>query len=98
MYFSISKDEQEKRFKEIINSPLKRWKYSDVDRNALKLWDKYTEYKEKMFDKTDTEFATWEVFKANRKPKARIESLEYILQNIPYQIKNDEILKHENID
>ena len=88
LYFSISKDEQEKRFAEIIESPLKKWKYSDVDKNALELWDKYTEYKEKMFDKTNTEFAPWKIFKANRKSKARIESLEYILENIPYQVKD----------
>ncbi len=98
LYFSISKDEQEKRFAEIIESPLKKWKYSDVDKNALELWDKYTEYKEKMFDKTNTEFAPWKIFKANRKSKARIESLEYILENIPYQVKNEEVLKHEDID
>ena len=98
LYFSISKDEQEKRFAEIIESPLKKWKYSDVDKNALELWDKYTEYKEKMFDKTNTEYAPWKIFKANRKSKARIESLEYILENIPYQVKNEEVLKHEDID
>ena len=47
-YFSISKNEQESRFDDIKNSPLKKWKYSKVDQKALKLWDKYTEYKEKM--------------------------------------------------
>gem|GEM_PF-3313711 len=69
-----------------------------MDKNALELWDKYTEYKEKMFDKTNTEYARWKIFKANRKSKARIESLEYILENIPYQVKNEEVLKHEDID
>ena len=98
LYFSISRDEQERRFKEIVSSPLKKWKYSDVDKNALELWDKYTEYKEKMFAQTSTDFAPWKVFKANKKSRARIESLEYILDSIPYTVKDPENLKHEEIE
>ena len=98
LYFSISKDEQEKRFKDIINDPLKKWKYSAVDKTALELWDKYTDYKEKMFKKTSTDYAPWKIIKANRKTKARVEALEYILENIPYTVKDEEILKHEEVD
>ena len=98
LYFSISKDEQEKRFSEIVESPLKKWKYSNVDENALIIWDQYTDYKEKMFTKTSTDAAPWKVLKANRKSKARIESLEYILNQIPYQVKDDEVIKHEEIE
>ena len=98
LYFSISKEEQEKRFNDIIESPLKKWKYSSVDQKALELWDTYTFYKEKMFEKTNTEVAPWKVIKANRKSKARIESLEYILDTIPYEVKDADILKHEEID
>ncbi len=47
LYFSISKEEQAKRFADIIENPLKKWKYSPVDAKALDLWDVYTEYKEK---------------------------------------------------
>lgn len=98
LYFSISKDEQEKRFEEIKVDPLKKWKYSDVDQKALELWDKYTDYKEKMFSVTSTDIAPWKIFKANRKAKARIEALEYILEKIPYHVKDQEVLKHEEID
>ncbi len=98
LYFSISKDEQERRFKDIVNSPLKKWKYSDVDQNALQLWDKYTEYKEKMFEKTSTETAPWKTFKANKKSVARVEALEYILEKIPYTVKDSDNLKHEEIE
>ena len=98
LYFSISRDEQERRFSEIISDPLKKWKYSDVDKNALELWDKYTEYKEKMFSKTSTDGAPWKVFKANKKSKARIEALEYILEKIPYTIKDTDALIHEEIE
>jgi polyphosphate kinase 2 len=98
LYFSISKDEQEKRFAEIIESPLKKWKFSNVDENALELWDSYTLYKEKMFSKTNTKYAPWKILNANRKSKARIDSLEYILDHIPYQVKDPEVLKHEEIE
>lgn len=98
LYFSISKDEQEKRFAEIIDDPLKKWKYSPVDAKALELWDTYTEYKEKMFDVSDTDFAPWKILKANKKSKARIEALEYILQQIPYEPKNENLVKHESLD
>ena len=79
VYFSISKEEQAKRFKEISASPLKRWKITDVDRNAQTLWDEYTVYKQRMFEHTDTKLAPWKVIDANMKTNARIEALEYIL-------------------
>ena len=66
-YFSISKDEQARRFKDIKASPVKKWKFSAVDKAALGLWDDYTEYKTKMFEKTNTKFAPWLVIKANKK-------------------------------
>ena len=85
LYFSINKEEQAKRFKEIKASPLKRWKMTSVDENAQRLWDDYTEYKEKMFDETNTENAPWKIFDANKKTTARIEALQYIWDNIPYE-------------
>ena len=98
LYFSISRDEQERRFEEIKISPLKKWKYSPVDQHAIELWDLYTEYKEKMFSTTSTDIAPWKVFKANRKSKARVEALEYILEKIPYTVKDPEVLIHEEIE
>lgn len=97
LYFSISKDEQERRFNEIKNSPLKKWKYSDVDKKALKLWDRYTEYKEKMLANTSTDHAPWKIFKANKKTMSRIEALEYILEKIPYQVKDMDAIKHQDL-
>lgn len=98
-YFSISKDEQEKRFEEIISSPVKKWKYSKVDQKALKLWDSYTQYKERMFETTDTEIAPWNIIKANKKSKARIEVIKRILDLVPYTPKDvagiDYIIKKE---
>lgn len=85
LYFSISKEEQEKRFKEISASPLKRWKMTDVDRKAQELWDKYTTYKLRMFEHTNTPHAPWKIIDANVKTNARIEALEYILAQIDYK-------------
>ena len=88
-YFSISKDEQERRFKDIKASPVKKWKFSAVDKAALSLWDDYTNYKKKMFDKTDTEFAPWIVVKANRKMRARVEVIQKLLELVPYERNKD---------
>jgi len=97
-YISISKSEQKKRFEEIKSSAIKKWKFSDVDKKALELWDDYTEYKNRMFKKTDTEIAPWKVIKANRKTEARVEALEHILNSIPYDFKDQEVLKHIDFD
>lgn len=83
-YFSISKTEQAKRFADIKSSPVKKWKFSPVDQRAIRLWDKYTEYKKTMFDKTDTEIAPWHIIRANRKSSARLEAIRKVLEIIPY--------------
>ena len=85
LYFSISKKEQAKRFKDIKNSPLKRWKMSPVDDKAQELWDEYTAYKSKMFEVTDTEISPWIIIDANKKPHARLTAIEHILKSIPYK-------------
>ncbi len=97
-YFSISKDEQEKRFEEIKASPIKKWKYSSVDQRALGLWDEYTKYKDEMFARTNTEIAPWIVIQANRKTVARIEAIEHILNIIPYKPKDESITTHMEVD
>ena len=89
LYFSISKEEQKKRFENIKSSPVKKWKFSAVDEKALELWDDYTEYNKKMFNKTNTKVAPWIVIKANRKTTARIKAIEHILDEIPYEIKKN---------
>ncbi|MCJ8288329.1 MAG: polyphosphate kinase 2 [Crocinitomicaceae bacterium] len=85
IYFSISKEEQAKRFKEIKNNPLKRWKITPVDEKAQELWDEYTSYKKKMFEVTTTEHAPWKIIEANKKSSARLEAIQYILDTIPYE-------------
>ncbi len=84
-YFSITKDEQARRFDDIKTNPLKRWKMTPVDEKAQELWDKYTEYKEEMFSKTNTSIAPWVIVDANQKSSARLKAINHVLDTIPYK-------------
>ena len=84
LYFSITKKEQAKRFEEIKNNPLKRWKMTPVDEKAQALWNDYTKYKKKMFKTTNTVVAPWTIIDANKKPTARLQAISHILKVIPY--------------
>jgi len=86
-YFSITKEEQARRFREIKSSPLKKWKMTPVDEYAQERWDLYTEYKEKMFEKTNTKRGPWVIINANEKQSARIQATKHILNTIPYHIR-----------
>ena len=86
-WFSISKKEQNKRFESRLANPLKRWKFSPVDMEGQKLWDKYTHYKEEMFNKTHTAFSPWIIVKTNNKKTARCESMRYVLSQFNYEEK-----------
>ncbi len=83
-YFSINKAEQAKRFNEIKNDPLKKWKMTPVDEKAQALWNEYTDYKKKMLKHTNTEHAPWEIIDANQKTKARLKAITHILDTIKY--------------
>ena len=85
IYFSIDKEEQAKRFEEIKNNPLKQWKITPVDLKAQELWEQYTRYKKKMFEKTNTSHAPWHIIEANSKTKARLEVIQLILNKIPFK-------------
>jgi len=85
IYFSIDKEEQAKRFDEIKNNPLKQWKITPVDLKAQELWEQYTRYKKKMFEKTNTSHAPWHIIEANSKTKARLEAIQLILNKIPFK-------------
>jgi polyphosphate kinase 2 len=84
-YFSISKKEQAKRLKEVKDNPLKKWRISQVDLKALDYWDKYTEYKEKMFEVTDRNNSPWIKIEADDAYQARILAMEYVLSQVMYK-------------
>lgn len=92
-WFSISKEEQANRFEARRQNPLKQWKLSPVDEKAQEMWDSYTRYKEEMFGKTHTTFSPWIIVKANDKQSARLESLRYVLNLLPYRGKEEAAIR-----
>ena len=88
-WFSISKDEQKRRFERRVDNPLKQWKISPVDDKAQDHWDLYTKYKEEMFSKTHTSYSPWIIVKANSKMKARVEAIRHVLSTVPYKGKGE---------
>ena len=87
IYMSISKKEQSKRFADIKSDPLKQWKMNKLDEKAQDLWEDYTEYKNAMFQKTNTKISPWKIIRANRKTDARVNVINHILDRIPYDKK-----------
>ena len=92
-WFSVTRDEQLKRFKSREHEPLKRWKLSPIDRQSLNKWDDYTEAKEAMFFYTDTADAPWVIVKSNDKKRARINCIRHFLHTLPYPDKDERIAK-----
>ncbi|MRJ01955.1 MAG: polyphosphate kinase 2 [Epsilonproteobacteria bacterium] len=88
-WFSISKETQKKRFEERLRNPLKQWKLSPVDMKAQELWDEITRYKEEMFSRTHTSYSPWIIVNSNNKKMARLESIRYVLAQIPYEGKDE---------
>jgi len=87
-WFSVSREEQRRRFKERKVHPLKQWKLSPIDLASLDKWDDYTKAKEAMFFYTDTADAPWTVIKSDCKKRARLNALRYILHRLPYANKD----------
>ena len=84
-YFSINKDEQIRRLKEVRRNPLKKWKISKLDLKALDLWDDYTHYKEEMFKVTNRNNSPWVILDANDSLNARLEAMQYVLDQVLYK-------------
>ncbi len=87
-WFSVSRDEQRRRFKERKVHPLKQWKLSPIDLASLDKWDDYTKAKEAMFFYTDTADSPWTVIKSDDKKRARLNAMRYILHRLPYTNKD----------
>jgi polyphosphate kinase 2 len=87
-WFSVSRSEQHRRFKERQAHPLKQWKLSPIDMASLDKWSDYTRAKEAMFVHCDTSDAPWTVIKSDCKKRARLNALRYLLHRIPYSNKD----------
>ncbi|MBV5298420.1 MAG: polyphosphate kinase 2 [Rhodoferax sp.] len=87
-WFSVSRKEQRRRFKERELHPLKQWKLSPIDLASLDKWDDYTKAKEAMFFETDTADAPWTVIKSDCKKRARLNAMRFVLHKLPYAKKD----------
>ncbi|NUJ97857.1 polyphosphate kinase 2 [Candidatus Gracilibacteria bacterium] len=83
-YFSVSKDEQAKRFDERQRNPLKQYKLSPVDQLSQKLWDRYTIAEYHNFTNTHTDYAPWTIINSDDKKKSRINAMKYLLNQFDY--------------
>jgi len=91
-WFSVSRKEQRRRFKERRSHPLKHWKLSPIDLASLDKWDEYTTAKESMFFYTDTADSPWTVIKSDCKKRARLNSMRYVLHRLPYANKDSDAI------
>jgi polyphosphate kinase 2 len=84
-WFSVSDDEQERRFQERIRNPRKRWKLSEMDLQSRARWVDYSRAKDRMFELTDTRLSPWWVVHADDKRRARLNCISHLLSQVPYQ-------------
>ncbi|MBP6727585.1 MAG: polyphosphate kinase 2, partial [Thauera sp.] len=91
-WFSVSREEQRRRFKERESHPLKQWKLSPIDLASLDKWDDYTKAKEAMFFYTDTADSPWTVVKSDCKKRARLNAMRYVLHKLPYANKDIDLI------
>jgi polyphosphate kinase 2 len=88
LYFSVSKEEQARRFERRKNDPLRQWKLSEVDLQAQELWDEFTEKKFMLLKKTHTKKSPWWIIRSDDKHLARRETMKLILNSVRYKGRN----------
>ena len=98
LYYSVTKDEQARRFERRKTDPLRQWKLSEIDMQAQERWDDFTNSKYNMIKLTHSHNAPWTIVRSNNKQKARLESLKVILNSVNYEGRDeglDYALNHE---
>ena len=85
LYFSVTKDEQKRRFERRRHDTLRQWKLSEVDVQAQERWDEFTNVKYEMLKKTHTTHSPWKIIRSNDKHQARINAMKVILNSVPYE-------------
>jgi polyphosphate kinase 2 len=91
-WFSVTREEQMRRFKAREHDPLKQWKLSPIDTASLGKWDEYTEAKEAMFFYTDTADAPWTIVKSDDKKRARVNCMQHFLSCLPFPRKDAKVV------
>jgi len=84
-WFSVSAEEQERRFQKRLKNPTKQWKLSPMDIESRKKWLEYSQAKDEMFSYTDTKISPWYVVEADDKKRARLNCISHLLNKIPYK-------------
>jgi polyphosphate kinase 2 len=92
-WFSVSDDEQERRFQDRLEDPSKHWKLSPMDLESRKRWVDFSRAKDIMFAHTDTQLSPWWVVEADNKKKARLNTISHLLSSIPYEYEPKPPLK-----
>jgi len=85
LYFSVSKEEQNRRFERRKNDPLRQWKLSEVDLQAQELWDEFTEKKYRLLQRTNSKEVPWFIIRSDNKHLARMETMKLILNTVRYR-------------
>ena len=91
LYFSVTKDEQARRFERRKTDPLRQWKLSEIDLQAQERWDDFTNTKYHMIKQTHSQNTPWTIIRSNDKHKARFEVLKVILNSVDYSDRNKEL-------
>ena len=84
-WYSISDEEQDRRFQDRLDNPLKRWKFSEMDLEGRDRWEEYSHAKDEMFKYTDTKESPWWVVDGNDKKRARLNMISHLLTQIAYE-------------
>ena len=91
LYFSVTKDEQARRFERRKTDPLRQWKLSEIDVQAQDRWDDFTETKYNMIKQTHSHNAPWTIIRSNDKHQARLEALKVIVNSIDYESRDNSL-------
>jgi len=98
LYYSVTKDEQARRFERRQNDPLRQWKLSEIDLQAQDKWDDFTQTKYNMIKQTHSHNAPWTIIRSNNKQLARLESLKVILNKVDYEGRDEHLNYSPNPD
>lgn len=91
LYFSVTKEEQQRRFERRRDDPLRQWKLSEIDVQAQEFWDQFTERKYEMLRKTHTNLTPWTVVRSQNKHQARLNAMRLILDAVDYEDRNPDL-------
>tara|TARA_B110000444_G_C18835004_1_gene595420 strand:- start:993 stop:1781 length:789 start_codon:yes stop_codon:yes gene_type:complete len=98
-WFSVSADEQVKRFKGRVEDPTKVWKLSPMDVESINRWEDYSRAKDNMLEHTDTDICPWYIVESDIKKKARVNCISHVLSKIPYkEVEHSEIILPERVN